>query len=85
MHPVEVLGDSASLVRLNGADEVPDQGQVSQFELFAQGFLQVVLAKVAQAGGIGFAQGCGGLGLAHGQQLDAVFVAMGGDGRGVDA
>ncbi len=57
MHPVEMLGDSASLVRLNGADEVPDQGQVGQLGLFAQGLLQVVLAKIAQAGGISFAQG----------------------------
>ena len=85
MHPGEVLGDSASLVRLNGADEVPDQGQVGQFELFAQGFLQVVLAKVAQAGGVRFTQGLGGFGLAHGQQLNAVFIALGGQGGGTDA
>ncbi|MNN09713.1 hypothetical protein D3C81_1226070 [compost metagenome] len=56
---------------------MPDQGQVSQFKLLAQGFLQVVLAKVAQACGIGFAKGLGGFGLAHGQQLDAVFGAVG--------
>ncbi|MNL73468.1 hypothetical protein D3C87_1989300 [compost metagenome] len=61
---------------MNGADEVPDQGQVSQFELFAQGFLQVVLAKVTQAGGICFAQGLGGFGLADREQLDAVFSAV---------
>ncbi|MCY1415482.1 hypothetical protein D9M71_309660 [compost metagenome] len=76
MHPVEVLGDSTSLVRLNGADEVPDQGQVGQFELLAQRFLKVVLAKVAQAGGVGFTQVLSGFGLAHSQQLDAVFGAV---------
>src|SRR5471032_1767847 len=79
VHPVEVLGDSASLVRLNGADEVPDQGQVGQFELFAQCFLQVVLAEIAQPGGIRFAHSLGGLGLAHGQQLNAVLVTLGGE------
>jgi hypothetical protein len=30
----------AGLVRLNGADEVPDQAQVGQLGLLGQGFLQ---------------------------------------------
>ncbi|MNT42628.1 hypothetical protein D3C72_1790570 [compost metagenome] len=64
---------------------MPDQGQVGQFKLLAQGFLQVVLTKVAQARGMGFTQRLGGFGLAHGQQLDAVFIAVGGEGGGTDA
>ncbi|MNT05544.1 hypothetical protein D3C72_1401660 [compost metagenome] len=70
MYPVEMLGDRASLVRLNGADEVPGQGQVGQFGLFIQGFLQVVLANIAHPGGKGFTHGSGGFGLAHRQQAD---------------
>jgi len=64
MHPRKMLGDITRLVRLNGADEVPTQGQVGQFDLFGAGFLQVVLAKVANPGGMGLTQRGGRLGLA---------------------
>ncbi|MNV74649.1 hypothetical protein D3C71_1678880 [compost metagenome] len=39
MYPVEMLGDGFGLVRLNGADEVPDQGQVAECLLLCQRFL----------------------------------------------
>ncbi|MNF90444.1 hypothetical protein D3C84_730090 [compost metagenome] len=84
MYPVKVLGNCTSLVRLNGADEVPGQGQVGQFALFVQGFLQVVLTDIADPGGEGFAHGSGGFGLAHGQQLDGRRLAPGGQRGGTD-
>ena len=72
MHPGEMLGNRLGLVRLNGADKVPDQGQLTEFGLFFQGFLQVVFAEVTQARGIGFAHRGSRFGLAHRKQANAV-------------
>nr|AAA25961.1 ORF 5 [Pseudomonas aeruginosa PAO1] len=70
-----MLGDGPRLVRLDGADEVPVQGQVGQFGLLAEGLLQVVFAEVAKAGGVRLAHRGGGLGLAHGEQADRGRIA----------
>src|SRR5690606_7806105 len=76
VHPGEVLGDGPGLVRLDGPDEVPDQVQVGQLGLLGQGFLQVVLAEVALAGGMCLAYGLRRLGLAHGEQTDCLRIAL---------
>ena len=70
-----LLGDCAGLVRLNRADEMPGQGEVGETGLFLQGLLQIVLAEIAQAGAIGFANGLGRLGLADRQQADRIRIA----------
>ncbi|MCY1173135.1 hypothetical protein D9M73_132880 [compost metagenome] len=70
-----MLGDGAGLIRLDRPDEMPGQRQVGQFDLLAEGFLQVVLAEIGDAGGERLADVGGGLGLAHRQQADARGIA----------
>jgi|GEM_PF-6059977 len=55
---------------------MPDQGQIAQFGLFTEGFLQIVFAEVVQSGGMGLAQIARRFGLAHGQQADGRRVAL---------
>ena len=63
MRPIEMGGDFAGLVGLDGPDEMPDEGQIRERLHFAEGFLQVVLADVPDARRRGGADGGGGLGL----------------------
>ncbi|MNF01136.1 hypothetical protein D3C80_2000830 [compost metagenome] len=64
---------------------MPGQGQVGQFALFVQGFLQVVFTDIANPGGKGFTHGGGGFGLAHRQQADVGRRASSGLGGSADA
>src|SRR5690606_33866422 len=67
VHPVEMLGDGPGLVRLDRPDEVPDQRQILQFGHLGQGFLQVILPDVLDAGSDRFAdvRRCPGLADRH--------------------
>ena len=54
----------------------PMKCQVSQLLLLVEGFLQVVLANVTHAGCERFADGFGGLGLAHREQANCREISL---------
>ena len=52
VHPLEVVGDVAGLVGLDGTDEVPDDVEVRQRGDLGGRFLDVVLAELALSRGV---------------------------------
>jgi len=52
MYPIEMLGDDASLVRLQSADEVPRDVELFELGHLRQSLLDVAFAKVAQTCGV---------------------------------
>ena len=75
VHGVEQLGRAPALVALDVPDHVPAQAgraQVVQSDDLAFGFLDLVLAEVAEAGGEGLAHRFRGLGLADRDEGDLV-------------
>ena len=63
--PGEVLRYGTGFVRLQGADEMPDEIEVRTGLDFDQGLLQIVLAEVVQAARCGLANGLRALCFAH--------------------
>ncbi len=80
LHPVEALGDGASLVGLDAADEVPVKLQVGKLVHFDLRLLQIVFAEIRDAGGGGEAHGFGSLSLGNCNQSDRFGVPPGGNG-----
>jgi twitching motility protein PilT len=66
-------------------DEMPNQWQITQLELFFQGFLQVVFAEIMQAGRIGLANRRCGFGFAHCEQANRCTISLRGLRRLTDA
>jgi len=86
VHPVEVFGDRTCFVRLQLADEVPNERSIAKRSDFRQCFLQVVLAEIALAEFGQLRDASGRLCLRDGDQLDvrrvaAVALRSGGDPR----
>ncbi len=72
VHPMEQLGDVASLVRLQGADKVPHEPLVIQLVDLEARLLEVALPKMALSAGDGLPDGLAGLALAHRKQSHAI-------------
>jgi len=66
------------------ADEMPSQVHVGRFADLLQGFLDLVFAEVALAGGPGGADMIRAEGLRYGDELDIRRVPAGAAGRRVD-
>ncbi len=83
MQPVEILSDRPGLVRLQSADEVPDDGIFYILDL-RQRFLDVIFAKMRKSRGLGLPDGRDGFFLGHGQECDGVLISVCGPGGGPD-
>lgn len=72
------FGNRAGFVGLDVADDVPvDVGAIGELFGFVLPFLDVVFAKMVLSVLVEFADGFGGKGFADGNELDAVFGALG--------
>ena len=81
VHPFEVLGHGASLVRLQAPDEVPVQRQIAEYSLLRNRLLQIIFPEIRDARRCGVAHQFGRLGLRHGYQGHRGGVAPGAQGR----
>jgi twitching motility protein PilT len=85
VQPMEMLGDDAGLVALQGADEVPFQGQVGQGFDLGQGFLRVTFAEQPLPGGMRLPDRLGGKSLAHRQKAGTIRASTRGGAGDFDA
>ena len=75
LNPVEALGDSARLVGLDGADEMPFQRLARNLVLFGDRLVEIVFAEPDNACGTGVLDFLCASGLADRQQRDAAAAA----------
>ena len=68
VHPFEVLGYGAGLVRLQAPDEMPVQRQIAEHSLLRKRLLQIIFPEIRDARRCGVAHQFGRLGLRHGYQ-----------------
>ena len=77
MHPVEVLGDGAGLVRLKMSDEMPAESLFCQFCDPFDAFLHDVFAKITLSGSSRFDDLVEGLFFADREQMDVLGTTPG--------
>jgi hypothetical protein len=85
MYPLESLGDCASLVTLNRADEMPLKWKVIQVVDLLEGFLDVTLAEGSLATSERSSNIFGRKGLAYRHELDVFGSAASRGGSSADA
>jgi hypothetical protein len=85
MYPLESLGDCASLVALNRADEMPLKWKVIQVVDLLEGFLDVTLSEGSLATSERSSNIFGRKSLAHRHELDIFESATSRGGSSADA
>ncbi len=85
MHPVKKFPSRLSLVGLDMPQHVPSQRQIRKLCAFCRGFLNPVLAKIADSCGVGLANRGSGMSLGDGDQPNGFPAAPASTARGVDA